>query len=157
MLVIIFFLRWRRTAILAVWASYDIKRSVSEKKNLYHERDFSRRFEFPQQLYGRESETAQLNSDLKEVMGGAKILVSRKSGYSGIGKTSLVNGIRRRFCWPVDYIFMVNLTSTTGMCRIMAFSRQSKQFCTMVLEPEEQNQKMEGRAFRNSGCVIQGF
>ena len=56
-------------------------------------RDFSRRFEFTHQLYGREDEIAQLMSDFKEVASGSKILVS-VSGYSGIGKTSLVNQLQ---------------------------------------------------------------
>ena len=116
---------------------YDIKRSVSEKKFVLGERDFSRRFEFPQQLYGRESETAQLNSDLKEVMGGAKILVSI-SGYSGIGKTSLVNGIQEEVLLAGGLYLYGKFDQYHRNVPYYGFFQAIKQFCNMVfLEPEE--------------------
>ncbi len=74
---------------------YDLERCRTEQEFVLGERDFSRRFEFTRQLYGREAEIMQLKNDYKAVTSGSKILVSI-SGYSGIGKTSLVNQIQER-------------------------------------------------------------
>lgn len=116
---------------------YDIKRSVSEKKFVLGERDFSRRLEFPQQLYDRERETAQLNSDLKEIMGGAKILVSI-SGYSGIGKTSLVNEIQEEVLLAGGLYLYGKFDQYHRNVPYYGFFQAIKQFCDMVfLEPEE--------------------
>ena len=117
---------------------YDIKRSISEKKFVLGERDFSRRFEFSQHLYGRESEIAQLNSDLKEVMGGAKILVSI-SGYSGIGKTSLVNEIQEEVLLAGGLYLYGKFDQYHRNVPYYGFFQAIKQFCDLVfLEPEEE-------------------
>lgn len=116
---------------------YDIERSASEKKFVLGEKDFSRRFEFPQQLYGRECETAQLSSDLKEVLGGAKILVSI-SGYSGIGKTSLVNEIQEEVLLAGGLYLYGKFDQYHRNVPYYGFFQAIKQFCDMVfLEPEE--------------------
>lgn len=54
--------------------------------------DVSERFQLPQRLYGRETEVAALLKLFEDVLGGATRLVTVK-GYSGIGKSSLVNEI----------------------------------------------------------------
>ena len=117
---------------------YDLKRSVKEAKFALGERDFSRRFEFSQQLYGREDENAQLNSDFKEVLGGAKILASI-SGYSGIGKTSLVNEIQEEVLLARGLYLHGKFDQYHRNVPYYGFFQAIKQFCDMVfLEPEEE-------------------
>lgn len=117
---------------------FDLKRSVKESKFALGERDFSRRFEFSQQLYGRDKENAQLTSDFKEVMGGAKILVSI-SGYSGIGKTSLVNEIQEEVLMAGGFYLHGKFDQYHRNVPYYAFFQAVKQFCDMVfLEPEEE-------------------
>ena len=117
---------------------YDLKRSVNDKKFVLGERDFSRRFEFSNQLYGREHETAQLNSDFKEVLGGAKILVSI-SGYSGIGKTSLVNEIQEEVLLAGGLYLHGKFDQYHRNVPYYGFFKAIRQFCNMIfLEPEEE-------------------
>jgi predicted ATPase/signal transduction histidine kinase len=58
------------------------------------ERDVSAVFRIPQRLYGREAEVAQLEGALDRVAAGAAELVL-VSGYSGVGKSALVNELQR--------------------------------------------------------------
>jgi len=59
------------------------------------ERDFSGQLRIPQKLYGRETETEALLSAFRRVRGGgAELLLV--SGYSGIGKSALVNEIHKQ-------------------------------------------------------------
>jgi serine/threonine protein kinase len=56
--------------------------------------DYTSRFQFPQKLYGRESELKELVSDFKSACRETAAIILL-SGYSGIGKTSLVEEIQR--------------------------------------------------------------
>src|SRR5215471_19370577 len=59
------------------------------------EEDFSDELRIPQKLYGREPEAAELLSTFERTRrGGAELLLI--SGYSGIGKSALVNEIQRQ-------------------------------------------------------------
>ena len=62
----------------------------------------------------------QLKNDYKAVTSGSKILVSI-SGYSGIGKTSLVNQIQGEALMGSGMFLQGNLTSITPMCHILHF------------------------------------
>ncbi|MBP0005682.1 MAG: AAA family ATPase, partial [Cyanobacteria bacterium SBC] len=60
--------------------------------------DFSERFQIPQKLYGREKEIDRLLAAFERVVGGADSVRSQSetiliSGYSGVGKSSLVHEI----------------------------------------------------------------
>ncbi|OKH44895.1 hypothetical protein NIES2101_27500 [Calothrix sp. HK-06] len=58
------------------------------------QRDWSNQLQIPQKLYGREAEVATLMSAFTNVsLGGAQMMLV--AGYSGIGKSSLVNEIHR--------------------------------------------------------------
>lgn len=117
---------------------YDLKRSVKEKEFILGEKDFSQRFEFSHQLYGRENEIAQLRSDYKEVLGGARILVSI-SGYSGIGKTSLVNEIQEEVLLSHGLYLHGKFDQYHRNVPYYGFFQAIKQFCDMVfLESEEE-------------------
>ncbi len=77
-------------------------------------------------------------SDFKEVASGSKILVS-VSGYSGIGKTSLVNQLQEESSSDQRYVSARgSLTSITPTYPYFAFFEAIKQFCSMIfMEPEE--------------------
>ena len=56
--------------------------------------DVSRRFQVPQQLYGRDAELAQLETLFDDVSHGA-VGVCLVSGHPGVGKSALVNALSR--------------------------------------------------------------
>jgi serine/threonine protein kinase len=58
------------------------------------EADYTGRFKFPQKLYGRESELQELVSTFKSACRDTSAIIF-VSGYSGIGKTALVEEIQR--------------------------------------------------------------
>ncbi len=58
------------------------------------EEDYSDRFSIPQKLYGRENEVKLLLNSFERVANGATELILVE-GYSGVGKTSLVNETHR--------------------------------------------------------------
>jgi predicted ATPase/transcriptional regulator with GAF, ATPase, and Fis domain len=58
------------------------------------ERDIPDRFTIPQRLYGRQAETEALLATFERVCGGSVALML-VSGYSGVGKTSLVREIQK--------------------------------------------------------------
>ncbi len=58
------------------------------------QRDRSLRFELPQKLYGREKELAVLRDGFERVCAGQTGILM-VAGYSGIGKSSLVNSVHR--------------------------------------------------------------
>ncbi|MDC7289159.1 diguanylate cyclase [Blautia schinkii] len=116
---------------------YDLERCQREKEFVLGEKDFSRRFEFTHRLYGREEEIVQLKSDFKEVAAGSRILVSI-SGYSGIGKTSLVNQLREATLRTSGMFLQGKFDQYHANVPYFAFFEAIKQFCSMVfLEPEE--------------------
>ena len=116
---------------------YDLTRCQREKEFNLGEKDFSRRFEFTHRLYGREEEIAQLKSDFKEVAAGSRILVTI-SGYSGIGKTSLVNQLQEEALRTSGMFLQGKFDQYHPNVPYYAFFEAIKQFCSMVfLESEE--------------------
>ena len=116
---------------------YDLTRCQKEKEFVLGEKDFSRRFEFTHRLYGREEEIAQLKSDFKEVATGSKILASI-SGYSGIGKTSLVNQLQEEALRTSSMFLQGKFDQYHANVPYFAFFEAIKQFCSMIfMEPEE--------------------
>src|SRR5690606_29127556 len=59
------------------------------------EHDHSLRFELPQTLYGRDEEREQLLRDFAHVRRTGTPHLSMVSGYSGVGKSALVNELHR--------------------------------------------------------------
>ena len=59
------------------------------------EQDVSDRLQIPQKLYGREPEITQLLTLFNQVMTGGKPELILISGYSGVGKSSLVNELHK--------------------------------------------------------------
>jgi len=59
-------------------------------------RDLADRIAIPDELFGREPQIAQLHAAWARVASGAAAEIVLVAGYSGIGKTSLVNELRRQ-------------------------------------------------------------
>jgi diguanylate cyclase (GGDEF)-like protein len=83
----------------AAGLSYDLAACLESLKSgeriepfALRQRDADERLQIPQKLYGRESETATLLSTFDRVASGA-VEVLLVSGYSGVGKTSLVHEV----------------------------------------------------------------
>ncbi|GAB1541621.1 AAA family ATPase [Scytonema sp. NUACC21] len=85
----------------AIGLKYDLEYCWQQLQNtgqitnfIAGQQDFSQQFQIPQKLYGREIEVRQLLDAFEQVSqgGSATILVC---GYSGVGKSSLVNEIHK--------------------------------------------------------------
>ncbi len=74
--------------------------------------DYSSRFQFPQKLYGRESELKELVSAFKSACRETSDIIF-VSGYSGVGKTVLVEEIQRSVSEKRGYFIKGKLTSTS--------------------------------------------
>ncbi len=59
------------------------------------ERDFPSRFQIPQRLYGRDAHVATLFQGFERIVQGGRPELLLVSGYSGIGKSSVVNELQR--------------------------------------------------------------
>ncbi|EQG68979.1 diguanylate cyclase domain protein [Clostridioides difficile DA00160] len=124
---------------------YDLKRSMKESNFVLGEKDFSRRFEFSREVYGRENEVIQLKKDYEEVVNGGKVLVSI-SGYSGIGKTTLVNEIQEEVLLSNGMFLQGKFDQYHSNVPYYAFFQAIRQFCNMVfLESEEYVDKWKNR------------
>jgi PAS domain S-box-containing protein len=74
-------------------AQWDAGRQVADF--LLGSRDIGDRITIPDELFGREQQIADLHAAWARITGGAPTEIVLVSGYSGIGKTSLVNELRR--------------------------------------------------------------
>ncbi|MGZ3773085.1 MAG: sensor histidine kinase [Pseudobdellovibrionaceae bacterium] len=82
--------------ILSAWtetSSVQKREWLSDFKLKTH--DYSKRFIISQRLYGREQEVAVLYKDFRGVVETGKSKLTLIAGYSGIGKTSLVNELHK--------------------------------------------------------------
>jgi PAS domain S-box-containing protein len=91
----------------AAGAESDLRRCLFEWKTQNHidefplgEHDIPDRLLIPEKLYGRESEIEALVAAFDRVVAGARPELVLVSGYSGIGKSSVVNELHRRLVPP---------------------------------------------------------
>src|SRR5256885_1815084 len=91
----------------AVGAESDLRRCLAEWETQRRvdefalgEHDTPDRMLIPEKLYGRESEIEALVAAFDRVVAGARPELVLVSGYSGIGKSSVVNELRKRLVPP---------------------------------------------------------
>jgi len=84
-------------------AAADLARCLSEWEAGGHvtdfalgSRDIADRIAIPDSLYGRAPQIKELNAAWDRIAGGGPAEIVLVSGYAGIGKSSLVNGLRKR-------------------------------------------------------------
>ncbi|HEX5112933.1 MAG TPA: serine/threonine-protein kinase PknK, partial [Saprospiraceae bacterium] len=95
------------------------------------------KFQIPQKLYGREDEAALLLKAFDEVMDGKgkAILVS---GYSGVGKTALVNEIHKPITARQGHFIRGKFDQYNRTVPYSAFTQALNEFCQLMLtEPEQ--------------------
>ncbi len=119
--------------------------------------DYTSRFQFPQKLYGRESELKELVSAFKSACRGTAetILVS---GYSGIGKTALVEELQRPVADKRGYFIKGKFDQYLRTTPYTAISQAFAVFLSRILAEPEKNfnewQKKIQSAVGNLGRVL---
>ena len=120
---------------------HDLERCAAGEPFALGERDFGRRFEFAHELYGREGEVAQLAHDYDEAAAGGKVIAA-VSGYSGIGKTSLVGKVQAE-ALSADGLFIGGkFDQYHANVPYFAFFEAIRQFCNQILiRPDDEVEK----------------
>ena len=78
------------------------------------ERDTPDRLLIPEKLYGRRREVETLLAAFERIVSGGAPELVLVSGYSGIGKSSVVNELHRRWCRRADCSPRASSTSTSA-------------------------------------------
>jgi predicted ATPase/class 3 adenylate cyclase len=100
-------------------------------------KDLHSRFQIPEKLYGREREVSTLMQTYDEVMEG-KVTLMLVAGYSGIGKSALVNEIHKPIIQKHGYFISGKFDQFKRNIPYAAFSQAFRRFVNQVLtEPEE--------------------
>jgi histidine kinase len=119
---------------------YDLKKiqqlPLSEIENIepfvLGEKDFSGKLHIPETLYGRETEIRQLLDVYHEVGKGAKEIIM-VTGYSGTGKTALVNEIHKPISRDRGYFISGKFDQLQRTVPYSAFIQALNQFCRLLL------------------------
>lgn len=100
------------------------------------EQDFSGKLHISEKLYGREQEIQQLRQVYHDTCQGAKGVIF-VTGYSGTGKTSLVNEIHRQIPGDRAYFLSGKFDHLQRNIPYSAFQQAFQQFCHNVLTEEQ--------------------
>lgn len=100
--------------------------------------DYSSRFTFPQKLYGRESELQELVSAFKSACRQTSSIIF-VSGYSGIGKTALVEEIQRPVSENRGYFIKGKFDQYLRTTPYTAITQAFAVFVSRVLAEPEKN------------------
>lgn len=96
------------------------------------EKDFSGKLNIPEKLYGREKEIEQLRDAYQRVSKGAKEMIL-VAGYSGTGKTSIVNEIHQYIAKNNGYFISGKFDQLQKSVPYSAFIQALNQFCKLIL------------------------
>ena len=102
------------------------------------EADYTSRFKFPQKLYGRESELKELMSVFKSACRETST-ITFVSGYSGIGKTALVEEIQRSVSEEGAYYIKGKFDQVLRTTPYAGFTQAFAQFVSQILAESEKN------------------
>lgn len=108
-------------------------------------------------LYGREKETAQLIDTFSKISQGTNALLL-VAGYSGIGKSSLIQEIRKPVLGKKGYFISGKFDQLQRVLPYSAFIESFKDLVKQLLsEPPEYTEKLKARllkALENNGQII---
>ncbi|MFT5913900.1 MAG: histidine kinase [Bacteroidia bacterium] len=120
--------------------------------------DFADRFQVPEKLYGRESEISSLLDTFRNSTLGTKELML-VSGYSGIGKTALVNEIHKLISEKRAYFAAGKFDQFQRDIPYSAIIHALKDFVAQILTESNQDiaqwKRIIRNALGNNGRVIQ--
>jgi predicted ATPase/serine phosphatase RsbU (regulator of sigma subunit) len=122
------------------------------------QQDILEHFEIPQKLYGREAEIALLMSAFERIANGA-IELSLVAGYSGIGKSALVNEIHKPIVRQRGYFisgkFDQYKRNVPYDCLIQAFKQLVRQLLTETPEQiANWQQKIKTELASNARVIV---
>ena len=117
---------------------YDLEKLKSSGKTDFAlgEKDISGIPRIPEKLYGRSEEIAQLLNAYKDVRNGGKALLMI-AGYSGTGKTALVNEIHKPITRDKGYFINGKFDQLQRITPYAAFVQALNQFCRALLSEEQ--------------------
>ncbi|MEO5906183.1 MAG: AAA family ATPase, partial [Saprospiraceae bacterium] len=111
---------------------------------LSHNKIFTK-FQIPQKLYGREEEISLLIKTFEEVSTG-KGRVMLVSGYSGVGKTALINEIHKPITAKSGFFTKGKFDQYNRNIPYSAFTQALNEFCHIILtESDEQLNTVRNR------------
>ncbi|MEN6349660.1 MAG: AAA family ATPase, partial [Syntrophomonas sp.] len=115
-------------------------------------RDISSKFEVPKKLYGRTDELENLLTSFANIsQGNAEFILI--GGYSGIGKTSLVNELHKPVIKEHGIFISGKYDQFNRNTPYSACFQAIDQFCTYILaEPEKEIERWEKRIIRALGA-----
>ncbi|MHB8126839.1 MAG: protein kinase domain-containing protein [Desulfitobacteriaceae bacterium] len=138
---------------------FDLKKCIQElEKNRIIEEyalggeDISDKFEIPKELYGREDELTSLLTAFENTRKGKAefILIG---GYSGIGKTSLVNELHKPIIKEHGMFLTGKFDQYTKNTPYAAVIQAINQFCNYILsEPEREIERWKKRIIETVGA-----
>lgn len=108
------------------------------------EKDFSGKLQIPEKLYGREQEINQLLEAYQRVSQDAKEILL-VTGYSGTGKTALVNEIHKPITRDRGYFISGKFDQLNRTVPYFAFIQALNHFCQLLLT-EEQKQLFQWKS-----------
>ena len=121
------------------------------------QKDFSGKFQIPEKLYGREKEVNVLLNAFDRVCEGGKELVL-VSGYSGVGKSALVNQIHTPVIKQKGYFISGKFDQFQCATPYSAISQALNQFCEYILSENEETlaawKKTILQAAGNNGQIL---
>ena len=96
--------------------------------------DFSSIFQIPQKLYGRENEVKTLLNSFQRVsIGESAIEMMLVAGYSGIGKSSLVNEVHKPITEKKGYFISGKFDQYQRNIPYYAFTILFNEFCNLII------------------------
>lgn len=143
---------------------YDLNQCIEhlQKENdipefeISHNKVFTK-FQIPQKLYGREKEAGLLLDAFEEVAEGKGKLIL-VSGYSGVGKTALVNEIHKPITARQGHFIRGKFDQYNRSVPYSAFTQALNEYCQIILtEPDDKLQFFRKRlldALGHQGKVI---
>ncbi len=133
-------------------AASDLRRCLAEWETHHRidefplgEQDTPDRLLIPEKLYGRESEINALLAAFDRVVAGEKPELVLVSGYSGIGKSSVVNELHKSLVPPRGLVCIRQIRSVQTRHPVCHFGAGISEPCASAFEQERGRVEQMGR------------